>query len=231
MKITLITGVWKRQEVFELFAKGVKALPIELRVIVAGSEGESSRRMVEAHGFEYIETPNSPLSNKMNATSLAAKGSDYVICMGSDDIIHPKLMEQYLVWMQQGYDFIGSTDYYFYDLENNKALYWGGYIDKKRKGETVGAGRIFSKKLMNDCNWMLWADGVDGGLDSTSKVNIKGKVKTFSLRSLGLFAVDLKSSTNITPFKLWKNTRFIDERLIRFLFKNIFEQNSTNGNA
>ena len=187
--------------------------------------------MVEAHGFEYIETPNSPLSNKMNATSLAAKGSDYVICMGSDDIIHPKLMEQYLVWMQQGYDFIGSTDYYFYDLENNKALYWGGYIDKKRKGETVGAGRIFSKKLMNDCNWMLWADGVDSGLDSTSKVNIKGKVKTFSLRSLGLFAVDLKSSTNITPFKLWKNTRFIDERLIRFLFKNIFEQNSTNGNA
>jgi glycosyltransferase involved in cell wall biosynthesis len=206
-----------------MFAKGIKALNVEVRVIVAGSEGETSRNMVEAHGFEYIEVANSPLSNKMNAASLAAKGSDYVICLGSDDVIHPLLMQQYLIWMNQGYDFIGSTDYYFYDLTTKSAAYWGGYIQRGRRGETVGAGRIFSQRLMNRCGWKLWADGLDKGLDSTSKLNIRGKVKKFRLAQLGLYAIDLKSEENITKFEMWPNTSYIDAKLIETKFSHIFE--------
>lgn len=223
MKISIITAVWKRPQVFEMFAKGIKALNVDIRVIVAGSEGETSRKMVESHGFEYIEVANSPLSNKMNAASLAAKGSDYVICMGSDDVIQPILMQQYLLWMGQGYDFIGSTDYYFYDLKTKKAAYWGGYINRGRRGETVGAGRIFSKKLMNRCDWKLWSDGVDKGLDSTSKLNIKGRIKKFRLKQLGMYAIDIKSDENITKFELWPNTTYIDAKLIEDSFSHIFE--------
>ena len=112
MKISLVTGVWKRPEVFEMFAKGVHNLNIELEVIVAGSEGETSRKMVDAHGFHYIEIANQPLAKKMNATTLKAMelGSDYVVCMGSDDIMSPELMQQFIECMNKGYDYIGITD-------------------------------------------------------------------------------------------------------------------------
>ena len=108
----MVTGVWKRPEIFEMFAIGVHNLGIDIDVIVAGSEGDKSRAMVEAHGFHYIEIANKPLSKKMNATTLKAKelGADYVICMCSYDIISPELMQEYIKWMVLGYDYIGIID-------------------------------------------------------------------------------------------------------------------------
>jgi len=53
MKISIVTGVWKRPEVFEMFAQGIKNLGVEVDVIVAGSEGKRSRDMVQAHRVIY----------------------------------------------------------------------------------------------------------------------------------------------------------------------------------
>ena len=38
MIISVVTGVWKRPEVFKLFAKGIKAIPYPLNVIVVGTK-------------------------------------------------------------------------------------------------------------------------------------------------------------------------------------------------
>ena len=53
MKISIVTGVWKRPEVFEMFAQGIKNLGVEVDVIVAGSEGKRSRDMVQARRVIY----------------------------------------------------------------------------------------------------------------------------------------------------------------------------------
>lgn len=214
MNITICTGVWKRPEVFKLFAKGVKNLPYNIRVIVSGSEGVTSRRLVTSEGFEYIEKRNKPLSNKMNAATQAAKGSDYVICMGSDDIITPEVFALYMRYMKRGYEFIGLEDLYFYDLRSSKALYWAGYSDH-RKGLTVGAGRCISANVMESWNWKPWDDGLNKYLDSsmTAKMNV-GKSKSINLKKNGLIAVDLKSKINITPFSKWENAEYINPEII-----------------
>lgn len=222
MKITIVTGVWKRPEVFEMFSKGIENLGVDVRVIVAGSEGDTSRTMVESKGFEYIEVPNRPLSNKMNATTRAAKGSDYVICMGSDDIISPELFQEYLKYMNEDYDFVGLTDFYFYDTESKRAMYWGGYNDK-RKGTSIGAGCVISAKLLNNMCHEPWKNGLNKGLDGSMQRRINGKVAKFSLKEKGLFALDIKSSTNITPFELWKNSSYIDAQIIKEQFPYLFE--------
>lgn len=221
MNITVVTGVWKRPEVFEMFAKGIKNLGVDVKVIVSGSEGQRSKKMVERHGFKYIETSNYPLSNKMNHAAKAAKGSDYVICMGSDDVISTELMQEYLIYMEQGYDFIGLTDLYFYDTVSDKAIYWGGYIDK-RKGSTIGAGCVISNGLMNKWGWKPWKMGLNKGLDSSMQPRISGKVAKISLKERGLFALDIKSETNITPFALWQNTSYIDAQIIKDKFDYLF---------
>ncbi len=220
MKISLVTGVWKRPEIFEMFAKGVHNLGVDLDVIVAGSEGDKSRNMVEAHGFHYIEIANKPLSKKMNATTLKAKelDSDYVICMGSDDIMSPELMQEYIKWMVLGYDYIGIIDLYFYDMVSKKAMYWGGYKERYRRYVPAGCCRVISKNLMNLWGWKPWNLGDDDFLDNSMEKKPKGKQKILSLKKLGMYALDIKSSTNMTPFQLWHNTAFIDPETIKHKF-------------
>lgn len=220
MKLAIVTGVWQRPQVFEMFAKGVKDLiastNMDVGVFVAGSEGRVSRRMVDNHRFTYIEIPNEPLSKKMNATIRAARdfGADYVLCLGSDDIISVELFALYEKYMGEGIDYIGVLDFYFYDIRSKKSMYWGGYIDSRR-GSTCGAGRILSSRLLSLWDWEVWDLKNSGMLDTGMELKLKNTEhtsKTFKLKDEGVYGVDIKSNTNMTPFHLWANTKYINSK-------------------
>ncbi|MBL7942477.1 MAG: hypothetical protein JNM00_06910, partial [Flavobacteriales bacterium] len=127
MKIALITAMWRRPKIYELFAAGVYELKyhfpdIDFQVFVAGSEGLGSRLLAEYFDHNYIEYPNQPLGIKMNAAAMLAKtfNPHYVILLGSDDIIGKSLMEQYLVHMKERIGYIYTLDCYFYDTATKK---------------------------------------------------------------------------------------------------------------
>ena len=223
MKVAIVTGVWKRPEVFELFAKGAKQLlkikGIEWKVIVVGSENHKSMHMVRRQRFDYIEAPNNPLARKMNTTIRAARdwGADYVLCLGSDDIITPQMMLIYIEQMNKGIDFIGVLDFFFYDLPTKRALYWGGYEDG-RKGHTCGAGRVLSSNLLGKWGWKIWEDKQSKVLDNSmeDKLNKTPHTShTFKCVDFDVMRLDIKSSTNMTPFECWANTVEIDGAIIR----------------
>lgn len=222
-KISIISAVWKRPEVFEMFSKQIKMLEkiegIEIVTIIAGSEWQKSQKMVEKYGFKYIEIPNAPLAAKVNAPAYQSQFEDvdYVLCLGSDDLISVELMKYYIELMKKGYDFIGISDFYFYDTESKQAAYWGGYRGRKNTGHTCGAGRLISARLMKAWDWMPWENKHSLVLDQSIQEKLKATRHssfTFSLKEKGLFAVDIKSSTNMTPFSLWDNTQFIDKGII-----------------
>jgi hypothetical protein len=224
IKIAICTGVWKRPEVFEYFSRGIDHLKskckIPLEIIVAGSEGIQSKKMVEQKGYHYIETPNDPLATKMNVTILKAKelNATHVICVGSDDIITPGLLEKYIEFIKQGYDYIGIIDWYFYDTVTGKSLYCGGYKDERRKGHTCGAGRVLSANLLSRWGWKPWEIKDSKVLDNSMQNKLKNtphSIKTFSLKEFNLYALDIKSSTNMTPFAKWDNADFIDSKIIK----------------
>lgn len=217
IKPVIVTGMWKRFEVFKAFAEHTKTLGID--VIVAGSEGADSENLANQYGFDYLEAPNDPLGAKINATILRAKqrGYTHVICVGSDDLLSKELIDEYLILMRKGYDFIGLSDFYFYETQSGKASYWGGYRDRTRIGKTTGAGRVISCNLLNKLDWKPWNDSdnkyLDSGMQSKLSALLYSK-KTISLKAKGLLAVDIKSSENITPFKLWDNCKYINPELI-----------------
>lgn len=217
IKPVIVTGIWKRHEVFEIFAKHTKKLGIG--VIVAGSDGKDSEAIVKKYGFHYIEIDNQPLATKMNATTLKAKelGYTHVICVGSDDLLSKELIDEYLKLMRKGYDYIGVTDFYFYEMESGKAAYWGGYRDRQRIGHTAGAGRVISNALLDEWDWLPWDDKDSKYLDNSMQNKLRSSLHpktTFSLKEKGLLAVDIKSQVNMTPFELWDNTSYIDPKLI-----------------
>jgi hypothetical protein len=228
MKIGIVTAMWLRPEVFKMFAKGVNELyrvfpDVDIECFIAGSEGNISKDLAlsTVHNCTYIERPNNPLATKMNAALSLAKGCDYVLCVGSDDIIHPELLDYYIKLAYKGYDFIGVTDFYFYDTKSQRFAYWGGYRENYRKGVTCGAGRFLSASLLNKWNWEIWNDNQSHILDSSMELklnNTQHSAYTFSLKEYGLFALDIKSGTNMTPFELWDNTEFINGELLKTKF-------------
>lgn len=233
IKVAFLTAVWKRSDVFEMFAKGINHLVqnsdlFDISVIVAGSEGAKSKRMVEKHGYTYIETPNDPLSNKVNQTTLYCQNLDldYVICLGSDDIMSLELLNEYHKHMIKGIDFIGVTDCFFYDTESKKSLYWGGYRESYRFGHTVGAFRAISISLLKKWNYKPWEVQHSKVLDSSIEAklkNTKHTSHTFSLLDKDLKALDIKSSTNMTPFQQWDNSIFIDTKNLLKHFTYVFD--------
>ena len=231
LKVAIVSAVWGRKEVFEMFAKGINHLienmDIEFHVIIAGSEWDESKKMVQKHGYTYIEIPNEPLATKHNSTTYACRnlGVDYILCLGSDDIISLELMKEYEIHMRNGVDFIGVTDFYFYDTVSKKSSYWGGYREKFRLNHTCGAGRVISNRLMKHWDFMPWENKHSKVLDNSMEQKlseISHTKKIFSLKEKGLFGLDIKSSTNMTPFQLWDNTEFIDSQIIKEKFKYIF---------
>jgi hypothetical protein len=217
IKPVIVTGMWKRPEVFKIFGQHYKDLGID--VIVSGSEGKESEKLAKKYGFHYIEIENQPLATKMNATTLKAKelGYTHVICVGSDDLLSKELIDEYLKLMRKGYDYIGVTDFYFYEMESGKAAYWGGYRERHRLGHTAGAGRVISRTLLDEWDWKPWDDKDSKYLDNSMQTKLRSSLHpktTFSLKEKGLLAVDIKSQVNMTPFELWDNTSYIDPKLI-----------------
>jgi len=231
MKLVIITGVWQRPEVFEMFARATKKLKhedVEIKVVVAGSEGKKTEKAVTSHGFYYMEVPNQPLAEKMNATVEGAKQleADYVLCVGSDDIITQELLDIYVEQMKAGVDFVGVLDWYFFDTVSKRFAYWGGYREQWRKGHTCGAGRLLSKRLLEQWGWAIWENRHSTILDTSMQQKLektKHKSYIFSLKEKGVLAFDIKSATNMTPFQLWDNTKYINDSTIKKQFNQLIK--------
>lgn len=250
IKIAIVTSIWKRPEIVQLFMKGIHNLiekcdQFEISLIMSGSLQDDdsleadvmalafktylrSEAVLDQNKFKFIEIPNEPLAAKVNATTYACRnlGVHYVMCMGSDDILSPELLNAYIPFMRRGIDFIGVTDGYFYDTVSGKSLYWGGYREQWRKGHTLGAFRALSARLLECWNWMPWENKDSHGLDKSMQDKLKitpHTIETFSMKSKGFFGLDIKSSTNMTPFAKWDNADFIDSEIIKKQFPYVFD--------
>ena len=221
IKLCIVTGMWKRPEVFKIFGQHYKDLGID--VIVAGSEGKKSKDLAESFGFIYLERPNQPLAAKMNATITEGlkRGYTHFICVGSDDLLTKDLVDEYKRLIRLGYHFIGVLDFYFYELKTGKASYWGGYRDRQRFKHTCGAGRLISRKLVESWGGKVWEDSHSRFLDTSMQQKLATSdlpKYVFKMKDKGIFSVDIKSDTNMTPFALWDNTSYIDAKIIESRF-------------
>lgn len=220
MKIAFVSAVWKRHEVFELFAHGVvllqKSFPlIQIQAFVAGSEGAASKRVVEKFGFGYVETPNQPLGKKMNVAVMASKkwAPDFCVLLGSDDIIAPSLFSLYLKEAINKTDYTYLLDCYFFDVTTKKGLYWGGYDKTHNRGHAAGIGRMLSNRLMTAIGWRPWYDDkmhhvLDTAMNQKLS-HISHTKRAINLRDSNAFALDIKSGTNMTVFEKWPNSTYV----------------------
>lgn len=173
-KIILLTCIWARPEITRIFLDYYRSLKknlldqVDLTMLAVGSEGEKSRQLCEQYGFEYYNFPNNPISDKWEYALQLTKSynPDGVIIMGSDDFVNEQLILHYIQFLNEGVLFAGLTDSYFFDLQSTESLvHWKGYGAKikdngmpERLGETIGTGRLVSKKLLEMLDYSIWKD-------------------------------------------------------------------------
>lgn len=171
-RIGYVTAMWKRPELTDMvfshvaFLKGKLADKLELIPAVAGSEGDVSRAIAERNGFLYAEAPNSPLSNKWNASLalLREQDVDGVCIFGSDDLPNETYFLRLLEELSRGRDLLGVDGMYFFDQFTGRMFDWKGYRAPREK-DVPGAGRFLHRRYVERLNWRLWPDGLESSLD------------------------------------------------------------------
>jgi len=236
MKIGILTAMWRRPEIFRIFAEGVNRLREEFDIVpvAVGSEKEKSMKLCREYEFLYLERPNKPLSKKFNEglEVFRTYPVDYVVVLGSDDLISNSFLRAYMPHMERGEDLIGVLDIYFYEIGKGRLSYWSGYGDKKenkhRQGEPLGMGRAINIDLIKRMKYRLWPENIDRSLDWHMWQRLRRiKPVTMRMKDEDIFGVDVKSRVNITNSILYNTSdedsnimkKYLSEREIQMIYE------------
>lgn len=200
--IGIATAVWKRKEVFHIWAKNVKHCFPGSIVSVAYSE-DDYKSIIESYGFIAVRKDNKPIGWKFNAAIYALKGKcDNIIVTGSDDITSNPLAQFYRE--NVGIDYVAFLDCFFYDIKTKKTKLWSGYTSPRRMGEPIGAGKMLSAKLMDALHWQPFP-AINKSLDwhfNQACLNVENVSIRFSyLAELkDCYIVDIKNEISMNKF-------------------------------
>jgi hypothetical protein len=198
--LLIYLAIWRRPEITELCLIGIERLKkhpaYNIQVAAVISETEMIP-LCEKHNVKWIMHQNLPLGKKKNYGLKACSefDFDYLMEIGSDDLITNEMLDQYLNYFGK-YDFFGISDMAYIESES---------LECRRltnKSTTYGAGRCIKKDLLVNLKWNIWTDELNRGLDNDSIRRIeKNGYKFHKVDSMDVPGlIDIKSNENIWKF-------------------------------
>lgn len=216
MRICINIKVWQRPEVFGKTLASIfgQETEHEIMVICAISPHDpyyaENIQVAHGHGAKYEIIDNLPLSTKANKLARCSRiyEWDYWMVLGSDDIVGPGFFDAYDF---DTHDAWGWTDLYLYQPPRQGQVhleplfyYWPGY--GPGRDESVGAGRVLSRKIMELIEYAPHPDGLDRNLDSGTTWVLAQHGITVPHGKLpeGVYMVDCKDAVSITPLDAFR---------------------------
>lgn len=210
-KLLIVTAVYGRPEltkvVLEYYNKLKQDSGLSISLLAVGSEGLVSKKLCEESGWDYVEYPNSPLSQKWNHLIEASSKYEYdmLVIVGSDDLVSKEILEYYSYnYNENANYYLGFDQLYFHWIDKEETYFLENYLTKSFI-KTMGAGRCFSRYIITKCGYKPWnIFKIDKGLDSLCTRNLKVlgvKEKVVTFKDTGGIIVDIKSEgCNITSY-------------------------------
>lgn len=200
-KIGIITANFGRLDVLNIFCAGIKRLRYDTGMnIPCVSAGDiSGKSLFDKYGITFIEHPNKPLTSKFNRACLELKDKvEYVLIMGTDDLISTTAFNSVVAEAAKGTDLIGFDSIYFYGLDD---IFTGKLVHFSHT-TVLGVGRTVSARVLNNVYWQPWGQDRDRGIDCVMLDTVRPYVRTSTLLK-NYFLVDLKSSLNLNKLHFW----------------------------
>jgi hypothetical protein len=154
--------------------------------VICSGDGLEEKRLCESLGAVWVEHRNKPLGAKWNASFKKAKeyDPDAVLYVGSSDWISNNWISDMRPYVEK-YGFAGVPGCQLADValkakENHEPIYqeirsvkWKGYkgYRKEREDETIGSGRMLSRRLLDAIGWLPFDPLLDNSLDRSMKDN------------------------------------------------------------
>ena len=159
---------------------------------------EEEMETFKNHGIEVYQYKNNPVGEKHNFTINKFRDRvSHIIHLGSDDIIDNNYINEIL--KHQGVNIAWGIGVYFYDTQNKVARFWDAPYR-----QVAGPAKIISAELLDKCNWHIWDDTINSGLDHSCWKGMLphiGSQATFRVKDINGLMVDLKSETNINLYR------------------------------
>jgi len=151
MKILFYTCVWGRPLITRLCFDGIKRVINEcpdfiMSAHVCVSEKWAADLALE-YGFTVSWSENKPVGRKHNkgVADILDLEWDYLLQVGSDDVLDARLLDIYGPWLDKRLDVLGVCNAYLTDGRTCKRV--------GRAPNMVGAGRMISKRAIKRAGW------------------------------------------------------------------------------
>lgn len=158
LKILFFLALWQRPQITDICLAALHRIQqtskeFEVSVLCVLSE-EEMKPLVEKYGFNWVEHENLPVGKKKNfglhaALSPSVEGVqgaadfDYMIELGSDDLIKPELLQLYAPYFRKGIPYLSLNKLIFLDS-------YTGHARQYNSTTVFGAGRAMSRAMLAD---------------------------------------------------------------------------------
>lgn len=202
MRILIFLAVWKRPEITEICFMGIDRLRksglFHIEALAVISE-DSMIELCNRYGIKWVFYKNEPLGEKKNfGLSEALKLEwDYLLEIGSDDLLKTEILEVYKKPIEDGMEFFGIKDVCYINSEDgNCRRYY-----RPQDTTAWGAGRMFKRSVFDKTGSKIWPDEINRSMDNSStKFMFTKGVFHKNIPVERPLVVDVKSDTNIWPF-------------------------------
>lgn len=209
--IGLICVNYGRPKILELWCKQIQRLRSDngLYFPVAVVSDESDAVICNRNYITHIVHENNPVTSKFNRAFrfMQSIGVDYVMVLGSDDIVSTKYIQDTMVQMEKGIDLIGTNTIYFYCGQGSER----GKLVKLDTPIMKGIGKTVSKRILDQCNWTLWNEAKNWGMDAIATKTIMSYNPSKSV--IDGVVVDVKTKENLNSFRVFRNRPEVDNKL------------------
>ena len=207
-KLIIVTAMHERYELTEAFCMAAKRIKNDTGVETVAVITEGDKQLIalcKKYGLRYTEHKNNPVGEKLNSILEFIKDDDYthILVLGSDDIVSSSFIEEQKKLLD--YDLVGVNDIWFWGINPSRVGFKTFGYWQINKTAILGVGRMISRKIIERCENKLWSDKKNSRLDGLmmsriKKFNNMKTIKTYhySLKSRGLFIVDIKIGPNIS---------------------------------
>lgn len=196
------------------------------KVICTG--GIEERKTCEEAGAIWVQHENKPLGRKWNRAfqKAAEYNPDVCVFVGSSDWLSDNWIDELKPWTQD-FDLVGLPGCYFTHINHEyRLVHWAGY-EGRRENESIGIGRLISKRVLDKIDWCPFDDKIDNSLDFSMYNKVEaGKRKTVHTKDCFSLSISTDKWPNKHSFdQHWRNL-IKSERIdkpIPFLMKNFPE--------
>ena len=148
MKVAIYFAVYKRLKVLKIFLDGLERLKEENKDIefipFAVYSNDDEGIILKEYGVRSLKFDNEYLGRKKNAglKEVLKLDWDYLLELGSDDLVSSKLIDFYRPRWEAGDSCFGISSCYFIDSATGRVAFW-------KHNYAIGAGRCIKRSVLD----------------------------------------------------------------------------------